>query len=67
MDSLTLQINCSLNITKRVSPKDSETVYVRRASDTVYLESLKEDVQICLHIDELRAIMRLFDVQSEDE
>lgn len=60
-----LHIYETLTIRKRIQPtKGAETVVVSHDDPHVYFTDEKADVSLRLHIDELRAIMRLFDPAS---
>lgn len=57
-----LHVYETLTIRKRIQPtKGAETVVVSHDDPHVYFTDAKANVSLCLSIEELRAIMRLFD------
>lgn len=67
-EGLVLQVSDVLQVHKRTNPTDDEqTLYINREVDLIIMETEKQNITLTFSLDELRSIMRLFDVpESED-
>lgn len=66
-DGLVLQIPRVLDVLKRANPTDdTQTVYVTLDDDCIVMETEKQNINLVFSLDEMRAIMRLFDHEGEE-
>lgn len=67
-EGLVLQVSDVLDVHKRTHPTDdAQNIYVSKEGKLIIMETEKQNVTLTFSIDELRAIMRLFDVSEDEE